>query len=58
MLRAAALSEVHPPSPEAESVRDLYRCRDDVSFEHATARAAFDDVFLDSKAEQTFDASS
>ena len=81
MMRAAALTEVHPPSLEAESVRDLCRCRDDlrqdsmrarhrllkmllrrgmvypgkawtdahrrwlrgVRFEHAAARAAFDD---------------
>lgn len=81
MLRAAALTEVHPPTLEEESVRDLCRCRDDIredmmrarhrlmkmllrrgviypgkawtevhrrwlrglAFEHATARAAFDD---------------
>jgi hypothetical protein len=30
MLRAGALTEVHPPTPEEESVRDLCRWRDDI----------------------------
>ena len=29
LLRAGALTEVHPPSPEQEAVRDLCRCRED-----------------------------
>lgn len=29
LLRAGALTEVHPPTPEQEAVRDLCRCRED-----------------------------
>ena len=38
MLRAGALTEVHPPTPEEESVRDLCRCRDDIREDLIRAR--------------------
>lgn len=38
MLRAAALTEVHPPTLEEESVRDLCRCRDDIREDMMRAR--------------------
>lgn len=38
MLRAGALTEVHPPTLEEESVRDLCRCRDDIREDMMRAR--------------------
>jgi transposase len=38
MLRAAALTEVHPPTPEEEAVRDLSRCREDAREDLLRAR--------------------
>lgn len=38
LLRADLLTEVRPPTPEEESVRDLCRCRDDVREEMMSAR--------------------
>lgn len=38
MLRAGALTEVHPPTPEEESVRDLCRCREDIREDLIRAR--------------------
>jgi transposase len=38
MLRAGALTEVHPPTLEEESVRDLCRCRDDIRQDIMRAR--------------------
>jgi transposase len=38
MLRAGALTEVHPPTLEEESVRDLCRCRDDIRQDMMRAR--------------------
>ncbi len=38
MLRAGALTAVHAPTPEEESVRDLCRCRDDIREDMMRAR--------------------
>jgi transposase len=38
LLRAGLLVEVHPPSEEQESVRDLSRCREDAQLDLARAR--------------------
>ncbi len=38
MLRAGALTEVHPPTPEEEAVRDLCRCREDAREDLQRAR--------------------
>jgi len=38
MLRAGALTEVHPPTPEEEAVRDLCRCREDAKEDLLRAR--------------------
>jgi transposase len=38
MLRADALTEVHPPTPEEEAVRDLSRCREDAREDLLRAR--------------------
>jgi transposase len=38
MLRAGALTEVHPPTPEDEAVRDLCRCREDAREDLQRAR--------------------
>ena len=38
MLRAGALTEVHPPTPEEEAVRDLCRCLEDAKEDLLRAR--------------------
>ena len=38
MLRAGILTEVHPPTEDEESVRDLVRCRDDAQRDFTRAR--------------------
>ena len=38
LFRAGALTEVHPPSPEQEAVRDLCRCREDAKQDLLRAR--------------------
>lgn len=46
MLRAAALTEVHPPTLEEESVRDLCRCRDDIREDMMRARHRLTKILL------------
>jgi len=38
MLRAGLLTEVHPPTPEEEAIRDLCRCREDARHDVLRAR--------------------
>lgn len=38
LLQAGLLTEVHPPTPQEESIRDLCRCRDAARKDHVRAR--------------------
>ena len=46
MLRAGLLTEVHPPTPEEESVRDLCRCRQDARSDQMRARQRLSHLLL------------
>jgi transposase len=46
LLRAGLLTEVHPPSPEQEAVRDLCRCREDAREDLLRARHRLSKMLL------------
>jgi len=46
LLRAGVLTEVHPPTPEAEAVRDLCRARDDAREDRQRCRHRLGKLFL------------
>ncbi len=46
LLRGGLLTPVHPPTPEAEAVRDLWRARDDARTDRQRTRQRLDKLLL------------